>query len=191
MPKINTLTTVNLFVLKGMSCAVNSIPHNLTNQSISRVKCGELSMKFCITNLSPKMISNRLLSLMGVFPMIKKRLLMNSTLIFAMLVVSFTQIFRMLNLLTIPLINFNPRSMALFPASNDEIIATIQSIKNNSNLGDLLPSFYIKKCHDILVDPITTVINNCLQDGHFPNESKTSKIVPIFKTGDSLLPVNY
>lgn len=50
------------------------------------------------------------------------------------------------------LIAFNSHSMALFPATNDEVTTIIHHTKNNSNLGDILPSFYIKKCHDILID---------------------------------------
>lgn len=89
------------------------------------------------------------------------------------------------------LINFNNHSMALFPASTGEIVKIIHSIKNNTNLSDILPSFYIKVTQDILLQPITDCLNHCLQQGNFPTELKTSRIVPIYKSGDSLLPVNY
>lgn len=89
------------------------------------------------------------------------------------------------------LINFNTRTMALFPVSTDEIAKIINSVKNNKNLDDILPSCYIKSCQDILLQPITSCINRSLCDGTFPIELKTSRIVPIFKGGDSLSPANY
>lgn len=89
------------------------------------------------------------------------------------------------------LIDFNERSMALFPASINEVASIINSFKNNTNLDDILPSYYIKSCRDILLTPITSCINNCFCQGTFPTELKTSRIVPIYKSGDSLLPANY
>lgn len=89
------------------------------------------------------------------------------------------------------LISFNNHSMALFPASTDEIAKIIHSLKNNTNLDDILPSCYIKICQEILLQPITDCINYCLGEGTFPTKLKTSRIVPIYKSGDSLLPVNY
>lgn len=89
------------------------------------------------------------------------------------------------------LIDFNNHSMALFPASIDEVAKVIDSIKNNTNLEDILPSCYIKNYKDILLQPITESINHCLSEGAYPMELKTSRIVPIYKSGDSLLPSNY
>lgn len=51
--------------------------------------------------------------------------------------------------------------MAIFPATIDEVTNLIKSIKNNTNLNDILPSSYIKSSHDLLIDPITSAINNC------------------------------
>lgn len=89
------------------------------------------------------------------------------------------------------LIDFNNNSMAIFPASIDEVKNVISSIKNNTNLNDILPSYYINSCQDLLLQPLTSAINSCLTDGVFPIELKTSRIVPIYKSGDSMMPVNY
>lgn len=89
------------------------------------------------------------------------------------------------------LIEFNMNSMALFPASIDEVGKTINNIKNNTNLDDILPSCFIKSCREILLQPITSAVNSCLSEGVFPDELKTSRIVPIYKSGDSMQPVNY
>lgn len=89
------------------------------------------------------------------------------------------------------LIEFNSRSMALFPVTADEIAKIVCGIKNNKNIEDILPSFYIKKCQDILAQPIADSINNYFLEGTFPIELKTSRIIPIYKNGDCLQPVNY
>lgn len=75
------------------------------------------------------------------------------------------------------LIAFNSHSMALFPATNDEVTTIIHHTKNNSNLGDILPSFYIKKCHDILIDQWShyTVHQQLLEQWNFSSRIKNGQ----------------
>lgn len=89
------------------------------------------------------------------------------------------------------LIPNNSRTMALFPSDRNEIINILKQIKQNSNLNDFLPSDHLKKCSDILAEPISTCLNECFSSGEFPNNLKCARIVPIFKDGDSLLTGNY
>lgn len=89
------------------------------------------------------------------------------------------------------LIDFNSHTCALFPVSSDEVADIISKLKPNGNLNSILPSNQIKPCTDILTEPLTKIINKCFINGSFPIELKTSRIVPIFKSGDSLLPINY
>lgn len=88
-------------------------------------------------------------------------------------------------------IPMHQHTMALYPLTNYELNEIINIIKPNSNLNDILAINYIKECSDLLIDPLTISINNCFSNGVFPCELKCSKIVPIFKKGDSLLPSNY
>lgn len=89
------------------------------------------------------------------------------------------------------LIPFNSRTMALFPTTAFEIDLVINSIKSNANLSDILPINHIKECRDIFIEPITTCINKCFENGSFPEDLKCAKIIPIFKNGDSLSMENY
>lgn len=89
------------------------------------------------------------------------------------------------------LIPFNSRTMAIFPTTQSEIETIIKNIKPNSNLNDILPINYIKECMDIFIEPITTCINKCFVDGYFPDDLKGAKIIPIFKSGDTLSMENY
>lgn len=89
------------------------------------------------------------------------------------------------------LIPNNPRTMALFPVTPDEILNIIFTTKPNFNLNNILPVNYIKQCLDILLNPITDMINKCFATGCFPEILKTARVVPIFKSGDSLSPANY
>lgn len=89
------------------------------------------------------------------------------------------------------LIPFNPHTMALFPITNDEITYIIHKTKRNSNLNDILPIDFIKKCSDIIVEPLVECLNNEFQNGNFPTELKIARVVPIFKAGDTTTPANY
>lgn len=89
------------------------------------------------------------------------------------------------------LIPNNSRTMALFPVTPEEICSIIFNTKPNSNLSNILPVNYIKQCLDILLDPITDMVNKCFDTGCFPEILKTARVVPIFKSGDSLSPSNY
>lgn len=81
--------------------------------------------------------------------------------------------------------------MALFPVTQHEIETIISSIKPNSNLNNILPVNYIHQYIDILINPLTDLVNQCFTDGIFPDILKIARIVPIFKDGDALKPSNY
>lgn len=89
------------------------------------------------------------------------------------------------------LIPINSRTMALFKTTQDEIRSIILKTKPNSNLNNFLPVNYIKQCLDILTEPLTDLVNQCFENGCFPELLKTARVVPIFKAGDSLSPENY
>jgi hypothetical protein len=49
----------------------------------------------------------------------------------------------------------------------------------------------IKRSKDVLVKPLTLLINQMLTTGYFPGELKLSRVIPLFKSGDPELFSNY
>ena len=49
---------------------------------------------------------------------------------------------------------------------------------------DNIPKGIIKLSIDIIVEPLTEIINVSLVSGCFPDTLKIAKVLPIFKTGD-------
>ena len=57
----------------------------------------------------------------------------------------------------------------------------INKLKNKSSFGhDTISNKLIKRCKDILVKPITLMINQTLKTGIFPCDVKLSRIKPLF-----------
>ena len=56
--------------------------------------------------------------------------------------------------------------------------------------GDI-PAQVLKLSLDSYIPELTTIINNCFQNGSFPNELQLAEVLPIFKKGDALLKENY
>ena len=49
-----------------------------------------------------------------------------------------------------------------------------------------IPAKTIKESLSVYTKELTTIINNCLRDGLFPNELKLADILPVFKKDDDL-----
>ena len=49
----------------------------------------------------------------------------------------------------------------------------------------------LKYCGDAIVSSITSIINNSIGSGIFPDELKKARVRPIFKSGDSEVTANY
>ena len=46
---------------------------------------------------------------------------------------------------------------------------------------DPWPTFLVKECVDILINPLTQMINMSLSEGYFPNQFKTAIVTPLLK----------
>lgn len=69
--------------------------------------------------------------------------------------------------------------------SEIEIRDAIDSLKNkNSRDVYNMSSRLVKSVRDLIVDPLTKLINLVLREGNFPDSLKTSEIVPVPKGGD-------
>lgn len=83
-------------------------------------------------------------------------------------------------------------SFFLFPVTELEVFTTINSLKRSSatdafELNDLM----LKESAELLVEPLTVLINGCFLQGIYPDILKISKIVPLHKKGDTDVIDNY
>ena len=65
-----------------------------------------------------------------------------------------------------------------------------QSSKKVTRKGDI-PGKMLKDSLSVYNKELTTIINNCLKDGLFPNELKLADVSPVFKKDDNLTKENY
>ncbi|XP_050509197.1 uncharacterized protein LOC114345645 [Diabrotica virgifera virgifera] len=84
------------------------------------------------------------------------------------------------------------KSFCFRPVVEDEISQIIKSL-NNSNCKDVheINSKILKETHQIVLTPFTHLINLILSTGVFPEALKYSKVLPIYKKGDSSKADNY
>ena len=75
--------------------------------------------------------------------------------------------------------------MEFQPLATDELKAIVHSFNSYRASGvNINPMRIIKLSIDIIVEPLTEIINVSLVSGCFPDTLKIAKVLPIFKTGD-------
>ena len=79
----------------------------------------------------------------------------------------------------------------LFPPTHDEISKIIMNLKMTWTSTDVLPVKLLKRFKNILVVPITLLIEHSIQKGVFPSELKIARITPIHKEGLFTEPSNF
>ena len=65
--------------------------------------------------------------------------------------------------------------------SEEDVLKIIKSSPTKSCQLDPWPTFLVKDCIDILIKPITLLVNFSLQEGNFPSEFKKAVITPLIK----------
>ena len=76
--------------------------------------------------------------------------------------------------------------------TEEDISKIIKSLKNKGSSGfDGVSNMLIKKLHDELLTPLTTIVNDSLDSGHVPSQLKLAKVIPLFKSGDQKNLSNY
>ena len=85
----------------------------------------------------------------------------------------------------------NPVSIFLESVCNEEVSKMIMYLKNSSPGWDNFQSNVIKDTSDLLLLPLTHLLNLSIRQGVFPDELKIAKVIPIFKSGDSEQIGNY
>ena len=65
-------------------------------------------------------------------------------------------------------------------------------LDNKKSCGiDGISNIIMKSINNILIKPITIIINQMLETGVFPDKLKVAKVIPLFKKGDPTLLTNY
>jgi hypothetical protein len=83
-------------------------------------------------------------------------------------------------------------SIALSPIDGNEIVSIVHNLKNKPSTGyDQIGLDIIKKTIYSIIKPLSFIINQCFDQGIFPNALKIAQITPIFKTGNKSDIANY
>ena len=85
----------------------------------------------------------------------------------------------------------NPCSMAVIPASQNEIITIIKNLKQSSPGWDDISSSIVKHTCHYFIEPLMHVSNLSITQGVFPHELKVAKVIPLFKSNDPMVFSNY
>ena len=76
--------------------------------------------------------------------------------------------------------------------SENDVEKVIKNLPNDkANLYGDIPTKILKLSLESYLPELTKIINDCFQNGNFPNELKLDEVLPIFKKGDNLLKENY
>ena len=81
---------------------------------------------------------------------------------------------------TRPSIN-NSALSSFEPVSEDDILKILESSPTKSHDLDPIPIPLVKKCADILITPITNIINYSRKEGSFPNCFRITYVTPLLK----------
>ena len=78
------------------------------------------------------------------------------------------------------------------PVHQWQVMKVIESLNNTHSVGDdQVSAIVIKNCKNVLVNPLTHIINLCLTQGYYPRAWKKGLVVPIEKSGDMTMPNNW
>ena len=89
-------------------------------------------------------------------------------------------------------IKTNQHTLYLTPTSNSEIITLINKLPNKNSKGhDDISNNMLKQLHASIALPLTIIFNKSLTEGNFPDLMKLADTVPIHKSKEKFLTINY
>ena len=78
------------------------------------------------------------------------------------------------------------------PITEHKTMKIIENLKNKTSFGiDGISNQLLKSAKNVLVKPITTIVNQMIVTGIFPVNLKISKVIPLYKAKDQTLLSNY
>ena len=77
------------------------------------------------------------------------------------------------------------------PVTAAELIKIVHSLKNGAPGYDGVPSQILKETINTIINPLCFLCNHSLEQGVFSSELKLANMLPLFKSGDSMLFNNY
>ena len=87
--------------------------------------------------------------------------------------------------------NENCNSIFINPVTSNEVQNIVMSLKESSPGEDGITSQILKYTLNYFVEPLTHSVNLSLSQGIFPQELKTAKVIPLYKSGDKKLMNNF
>ena len=79
-----------------------------------------------------------------------------------------------------------PESLFLLPTDRDEILKVNKQMKSKHSSGlDGFSPFFTKKIIHCITEPLCHIFNTSFSSGIFPDAMKVSKVIPVFKKGNS------
>ena len=72
-----------------------------------------------------------------------------------------------------------------------EVRNDILLMKNSIACRDEIPAYVTKMCIDVYIEPLTHSIDKSFKEGVFPSKLKLAKVIPIFKSRDSIKITSY
>ena len=89
-------------------------------------------------------------------------------------------------------IRTSERSIFLHPITEVEIIRYIDKLEPKRSSGyDNINNIILKELQHIISEPLSTIFNNSLLQGIFPNKMKIAKVVPLHKSNSRNETTNY
>ena len=74
----------------------------------------------------------------------------------------------------------------------ESIDSIIKNVKSKSSTGyDNISNKLVKSAKDVLIKPLTLLMNQIIYTGEFPKQLKIAKVKPLFKKGNQLSFANY
>ena len=90
--------------------------------------------------------------------------------------------------------NMNPtgNTFSFRPVSEEEVLILLKSVDTKKAVGiDTIPPLIIKESAEVLVEPLTKLINQSIKENVFPSTAKIAAVLPFFKKDDRMLKKNY
>ena len=92
---------------------------------------------------------------------------------------------------TIKIGNTPLKSFVFIQTEKVEVINIINKLDVNKKTSDNYSIIIIKYIKDIVAPIIVKIINESIEKGKFPEELKSSIVIPVFKDGDKEISENY